>query len=448
MNFIEACRKAISIESTPATGSLELALWLKSYCEDRGLCVELQKEFSGDQEDANIIIRPSSERGENEFLLQNHLDTPAPGPFQLWIKNGQNPFDATIEDGKIYGLGSAEAKLDLLCKIEALSQFKDITAYKLPPVIVGTFGEETGMVGALKLIRKNKISAKKALIGEPSNLRVTNAGKGFASVEIRVPFSEAELSYREAHNLRESTSTQSKLFTGRAAHSSAPQLGESAIRKMFDHIIMLPDSVNIMEADGGTNFNTVPSHAFLELDMGEPTANSIAKKLAFIYKAIRNLESDFIRYKDDKFDPDIATLNIGLVRTFEDHIFIAGNCRIPPIVSQQVYEAWMQNLNEACEKVGAVFRIGDYKKPYRTDEQSMLLKACRDELRAMNLSDEVGTHASTNEASIFSRIGIECVGFGPGLRQDNTHTPLEHIALKDLELAVEFYKRIIGRICL
>lgn len=448
MNFIEACRKIISIESSPTTGSLEVARWLVSYCEAKGLSVELQSEFTGDHEEANVIIRPRGERPENEFLLQSHMDTPAPGPFPLWSKTGQNPFDATIEDGRIYGLGAAEVKLDLLAKIEALSEFVNQKDFKLSPVIVGTFGEETGMNGALKLIRKNKISAKMALIAEPSDLKVVNAGKGFASVEIRIPFSEAELEYRAEHNLRESTSTQSKLFTGKAAHSSTPHLGDSAIKKMFEHILLLPDSVNIMEVDGGTNFNTVPAHAFLELDIGEPVAESIATKINTIYRAIKQVETEFIRYSDEKFDPPKATLNIGLVRTFEDHIFIAGNCRIPPSVSQDIYEQWMDRLKRACESVNSVFRIVDYKKPFRTDENSMLMRACRDELRGMGLSDEVRTQSSTNEASIFSRIGMDCVCFGPGRRQDNTHTPHEHVELKDLELAVEFYKRIIGRICL
>src|SRR5690606_25665139 len=154
----------------------------------------------------------------------------------------------------------------------------------------GTFGEETGMQGALKLIRKNKVSAKMALIGEPSDLRIINAAKGFASVEIRVPFSEKEMEYRDEHNLRESTSTQSKLFNGKAAHSSMPHLGESAIIKMFESLLMLPDSVNVMEMDGGINSNTVPGHAFLEIDMISGIENPISKRIANIYRVTKALE--------------------------------------------------------------------------------------------------------------------------------------------------------------
>ena len=287
-----------------------------------------------------------------------------------------------------------------------------------------------------------------ALIGEPSDLRVINAAKGFASVEIHVPFSEEEMRYREEHNLRESTSTQSKIFRGKAAHSSMPHLGESAIAKMFEYLMMLPDSVNVMELDGGINFNTVPSNSFLEIDIDSFVKDPISRKIANIYRAIKVMELEFLSYKDNDFHPSTPTLNIGLIRTNEDDIQISGTCRIPPVITHEVYEKWMDELRIVCEKNGATFRVNDYKKPYRTEMNSILVKGCLDELRNLGLSDKPITQSSTNEASIFSRIGVECVCFGPGKRENNVHTPQEHVAIADLEKAVEFYKRIIERFCL
>lgn len=448
MNFIEACRKIISIDSTPAHGNYELAVWLADYCRQKGLHAELQDEFIGDTRQANIIVRLKDNRPDAELLLQTHLDTVDPGPFQLWSNNGFNPFDATIIDQKIYGLGSAEVKLDFLCKIEALVQHKDKIHWKLPPVLVGTFGEESGMQGALKLIRKNKVAAKMAIIGEPSDLKIINAAKGFASVEVKIPFSEQEINYRSEHNLRESTSTQSKLFLGKPAHSSAPHMGESAITKMLEHLTMLPESVSIMEIDGGTNFNTVPSHALLEIDIVSNVKNTIAEKIRNIYAAVKQLESEFIKHQDAEFIPAHPTLNIGLIRTYEDHVMISGNCRIPPIITHEIYEKWMSFLRNICDVNEAEFRIIDYKKPFRTNETSILVRGCCDELSAMGLEPAITTQPSTNEASIFSRLGIDCICFGPGRREDNVHTPQEHVAVLDLERATEFYKRIIERFCI
>ncbi|XGC80972.1 M20 family metallopeptidase [Bdellovibrio bacteriovorus] len=448
MDFIESCRQLIAIDSTPTHGNRDLAKWASAFCRQKGLIVEEQEEFVGDLEQVNIIARPQDERPSAEFLFQTHLDTVDPGPFSLWTENGANPFDAHIIDGKIYGLGAADVKLDFLCKLEAIASFPKDSKWRLPPVLVGTFGEESGMTGALKLIRKNKVAAKMALIGEPSDLQLINAAKGFASVEIRVPFSDEEMRYRQDHNLRESTTTQSKLFRGKAAHSSVPHLGESAIVKLFEYLMMLPDTVNIMEMDGGINFNTVPSHAFLEIDMVSMVPDPIAKKVANIYRAVKALEQDFLNFEDKDFYPTTPTLNIGLVRTNENDIQISGTCRLPPIITHEVYEGWMEGLRRVCEANGATFIINNYKKPFRTELNSILVKGCLDELRAMGLSDRPITQASTNEASIFSRIGVDCVCFGPGKREGNVHTPQEHVALADLEKAIQFYKKVIERFCL
>jgi Acetylornithine deacetylase/Succinyl-diaminopimelate desuccinylase and related deacylases len=448
LDFVEACRQLIAIDSTPSSGNQEIARWAAAFCRQKGLVVEEQEEYIGDLAQANVIARHTAERPGAEFLLQTHLDTSDPGHFSHWEKTGQNPFDAHIIDGKIYGLGAADVKLDFLCKLEAMASFPADQKWRLPPVLVGTYGEESGMQGALKLIRKNKVAAKMALIGEPSDLQLISAAKGYASVEIRIPFSEEEIHYRQEHNLRESTSTQSKLFNGKAAHSSTPHLGESAISKMLEYLMMLPDSVNIMEIDGGNNFNTVPSHAFLEIDLVSAVMNPIGKKIANIYRALKSLEVEFLGFKDNDFHPSSPTLNIGMIRTNEDDVQIHGTCRIPPVITHEIYEGWMERLRQVCEENGAIFRVNDYKKPFRTETNSILVKGCLDELRSLGLSDKPVTQASTNEASMFSRIGVDCVCFGAGKREGNVHTPDEHVSLSDLEQAVAFYTKIIERFCL
>lgn len=447
MDFIQACREFIAIDSTPSQGALKAAEFAAKFCEDLGLHVERQVESSPIGEEMNLIIRTQSERQALEFLLQNHLDTVDPGPYHSWGKTGLNPFDASIIENKIYGLGTADVKLDFLVKARALSEFKNVSAFKLPPVLVATYGEESGMLGSLKLIRKNKISPKYAVIGEATNLEIVNAAKGFASVEIQIPFSESEIKYRSEHNLRESTSTQSKVFHGKSAHSSTPHLGESAIVKMLDYLEMLPDSVAIMEIDGGANYNTVPSNAFLELDL-TPIMNPINSKISTIYKAIKKLEKEFSLIHDDSFNPARPTLNIGLIRTYVDHILISGSCRILPSIPQEKFEKWMNDLKLVCEENQSSFRVTDYKKPFKTQDSSVLLKGAQSILNELGLVSKPKSLSSTNETSLFSRLGIECLCFGPGLRDGNIHTPEEHVSIDDLNKAHLFYKKLIERFCL
>lgn len=450
MDFVEACRALIALDSTPLQGNRRVVDWLTQRAIDLGFFVELQEESTGDIPQANIFIRPVQGRPGLEMMYQTRLDTPDPGPFGLWKKNANNPFDAHIIEGHIFGLGAASCKLDFICKLEALTKMKAKNpTWKLPPVLVGTYGCEDGMGGSLKVIRKNMVSCRMAVIGEPSNLQVLSAGKGMARVQIRVPFEADEIRFRDEHNMRESTSTMSKTFQGRSAPSSSPHLGDSAIQKMFQYLEQLPEHISIMEVDGGVEASSVAANAFLEIDPGGMVgvARPMAKKLNRIAALIEDLQSEFLQYSDEDFSPAHPTLNIGRVRTFEGYVDIEGDVRIPAIVSNETYESWMEKATKTCHNVGAEFQVNYYKRPYRTSPESPLVKGALAELSVMNRSSLTGTHSSTNEASLFSRVGIDCISFGPGLRDGNIHTPNENVKVEDLKAATEFYFRLMERFC-
>jgi acetylornithine deacetylase/succinyl-diaminopimelate desuccinylase-like protein len=454
MDFLEACRKFIELDSTPAMGTAELANYAAELCRAVGLEVELQSDNLNGVEQTNLIARPTRERPQKEFLLQTHLDTCDPGAFALWTKTGANPFNASIyrdpasQVELLYGLGAANTKLDFLCKLQAIAEYKPGRDWKLPPVLVGTFGEETGMQGAVRLIRKKKISAVAALVGEPTDMKLVCAGKGFAGVDIEIPFSDEEKELRDKSDLNDGSSTQSRMFKGRAAHSSSPEAGESAVLKMIDYLTKLPDGIVVMEMEGGVSFNTIPSHAMLEIDMIGAVKETIGSKISKIMSAIAEVEKQFAEYSDPEFQPAIPTLNIGIVRTYEDFVKFSGCCRLPPSVSNEVYERWMEILRSACDAVGAVFRVNEYKQPFRTPQDHDLVAICQDELVKMGLKPSLETQSVANEANVFSRFGIPCVVVGPGQGVGNSHAPNEHVRIDQLHDAVRFYRSVLERVCL
>ncbi len=447
--WIDDCRKLIALDSSPTSSTVEVVAYLEQRALQSGFDVEVMHEIQNGITQANIIVRTEKfTPGDSEFLMQTHLDTVDPGPFSLWKKNGSNPFDATIVDGKIYGLGAAEIKLDFLCKLNALKALKGKNFTNLKPVLVGTYGEETGMQGALKLIRKNKINAKFGLIGETSDLKIIHASKGFAVVEIRIPISEDEQKYKVARSSIESTSTQTKLFSGQAAHSSTPHLGDNSIKKMLDYLQKMPENMVLIEADGGTRFNMIPNQAMVEVDLASHVKNTTLQKLNKIYLALQQVEQDMLEVVDHEFEPQHSTLSIGIIRTFDDSLLLGGSCRILPSVSHDQYEKWMLKIQKVCEDCGALFRITDYKKPYRTSDNSILIKTAQSILQKMNLDSNCRSLASTNEASLFSRVNIDCICIGAGLREGNVHTAEEHVKIEDLEKATLFYQQMLERFCL
>lgn len=448
-DFIESCRKVIALDSSPQVSTLEIVNYLAELARSLGLYAEVVEELQNGITQANLIVRLQEQvLGQSDFLLQTHLDTPEPVSFPLWKKNKFNPYDAVIEDGKIYGLGAAEVKLDFLCKLQALASFKNVNFTALQPVLVGTFGEETGMQGTLKLIRKNKINAKYALIGEPSDFKIINAAKGFATVEMRIPFSKEEIEYKRSKDLSEYTSTQTKIFSGKSAHSSTPHLGDNAATKLFEYLAKMPDNVVVTDIDAGTRFNMIPNQAMVELDVAASFADPVIRKINYLYEMIKQVQEQMLLVQDNAFEPKHSTISVGIIRNYEDHILIGGSCRILPNVKQDMYEKWMQMFAEACEKVGAEFRLQDYKKPFRTDTNSILIKGALTELEKLSMQSECMSLASTNEASLFSRIGVECICIGAGKREGNVHTPNEHVEIIDLEKIKIFYGKMIERFCL
>lgn len=460
-DFIELARQMVSFDTSPQSSTVELVQFISKVSKDMGLDVEVQNESQHGQPQSNVIIRMKpAVPGQAHFLLQSHLDTVDPGAYGLWKKNQSNPFEAVIDNGFIYGLGVAEVKVDFLCKLFAMYSVLQKSRQKnsslqnfenLNPVLIGTFGEETGMQGALKIIRKNKINARYALISEPSDLQIINAAKGFVTVEIRIPFSKEELALKERQSQSAETSTQSKVFSGKAAHSSTPHLGENAAVKLFEYLSALPEDTLILEMDAGSRFNMIPHQASVEIDVNTKVPSqfglSMLAKLKKIYQLIQNIESDMKNFLDPEFEPQYSTVSIGVVRMYEDYILVGGSCRIVPSVGHEIYEKWIKTFYSSCAEVGAEFHLQDYKRPYRVNNKSILVKAAQDEMNKLGVKAECRTMASANEASLFSRTGIECICIGVGEREGNIHTPLEKVSLKQIDLAIQFYERMIERLC-
>src|SRR5207253_6685786 len=95
-------------------------------------------------------------------------------------------FNPVIKDDRMYGLGTADTKLDLAAKITALAQAgkprRDV-------YLVGTFGEEHGLIGAKEVAAAGMLPrGALAFVGEPSHLHVITAHKGLMAFEMAARF--------------------------------------------------------------------------------------------------------------------------------------------------------------------------------------------------------------------------------------------------------------------
>lgn len=443
MEFIEAAKALIATDSSHEQGTVDAVKFLRGLAQSLGLSVKVQEEVLHGTPQANILIETGAQK--KKLLLQTHLDTTNPGSFALWTKTGFNPFQASIRGDSIFGLGAADVKLDFLCKLYALHREKN-NPKAHQAVLLGTYGEEDSMQGALKAIRSRTVSPCYALIGEPTDLQLVFSGKGITHLEIIIPHSMRVID--EWSDDEPTGTTQSKVFHGKAAHSSAPAFGENAVEKLLEYMENLPDGIEILNLDGGTAFNTVPTQASLEFDLSAQTNSKLPTQIKHIYKKIKALEGEFKKYPNTEFDPPHPTINIGLIRCFPDHVHMAGAVRWSTHIRESQYTQWIDELIRVCKDNDGVCRVKDVKKPFRTEIEGGFAQICKEEAKRLMPSTTFKTQPVTNEANVFSRFGFECIVFGPGQRQNNAHTPEENVSLADLKKAEEFYWSMIKRVCL
>lgn len=443
MEFIEAAKALIATDSSHGQGTVESVKFLRELAESFGLSATVQEDVSHGVPQANILIE--SGKAKKQLLLQTHLDTTQPGSFALWTKTGFNPFQASIRGDSIFGLGAADVKLDFLCKLFALRREKN-NPKSHQAVLLGTYGEEDLMQGALRAIRSRTVAPCFALIGEPTDLQLVYSGKGITHLEIIIPHKSKVID--EWSEDEPTGTTQSKVFHGKAAHSSTPYLGENAVEKLLDYLEQLPDGIDVLSVDGGSAFNTVPTQASLEFDLTAQRASQLSAQIKNIYKKIKTLESEFKKYPNTEFDPPHPTINIGLIRSSPDHVRMAGAVRWSTHIREAQYTQWIDELIATCKQQQAICRVLDVKKPFRTDTRESFVQLCKEEAARLIPNVDLKTQPVTNEANVFSRFGFECIVFGPGQRQNNAHTPEENVSLADLKKAEEFYWKMIQRVCI
>jgi acetylornithine deacetylase len=139
------------------------------------------------------------------------------------------PFMASRESGgRLYGRGSCDAKGTLVAQIAAAERLRAAGERRVGLLFV--VGEERGSDGA-KLANTIAAGSRFLINGEPTDNRLGRATRGVYRVRVRA--------------------------SGRAAHSSQPELGESAIEKLIDALVELRGMDWPSEPDLGTTYYTV-----------------------------------------------------------------------------------------------------------------------------------------------------------------------------------------------
>lgn len=364
----ELLRKLIQAETMAEKGELAAAEVISDELGRSGTDCRID---SWGQNRANLTAQIKSAGCREGLLFLCHLDVVAPGETG-W---GYPAFAGVESEGKIYGRGSADMKGGIASAVAAIRQIVD-SAVKLEGDIIffAAAGEETDSCGTKRFIRDHSGRLPElagVVIPEPTDFEVVTAHRGMLWLKVTTK--------------------------GRAAHSSAPQLGINAVSSMKSfldemeiyqiaaepHGLLGNCSMSINTISGGKEINVVPDSCSIEID-------------------IRTLPSQNNQQIIDDFEGIIAKLK--------------------------------QKKPEFDAEVAVIREVGALE----TDSNCDFVK---DFCSAVNVS---GTKAVgfTTDGPYFASLGAPVVIFGPGKPQ-LAHKPDEYIDIVDVEKAVEYYKNII-----
>jgi acetylornithine deacetylase/succinyl-diaminopimelate desuccinylase-like protein len=250
--FLQLARQLIAANTVSANGTRQAADLLASLWGHAGLAVRRQVV---EEIHVNVLGGPGGDaHGPGGVLLVTHLDTVPAGPG--WATD---PWTLTEKDGFFYGLGAADVKLDALCKAEAARRLQG-RKFSRPFWLLGTFGEEVGLRGARHFASSDlfrEVAPRDVLCGEPSELQLITAHKGYAVVRCTVRDKKARLVSSAGPGVEELR------FGGKAAHSSTPHLGVNAIEKALAWA--KSSGAPVIAARGGTSSNVVPASCTLHV---------------------------------------------------------------------------------------------------------------------------------------------------------------------------------------
>jgi acetylornithine deacetylase len=229
---VAIARALIDIDSTTGREA-EAGRWLASFLRGQGFTVT-EQAVDGARFNVLAIVPP----GSPSVVLSTHFDCVPPF------------FASRIDGDRLYGRGACDAKGILAAQIAAVDVLRQQGETRVGLLFV--VGEERGSDGAQAAnIAAAANGCRFVVDGEPTDNRLGAATRGILRLKLRAE--------------------------GRAAHSSFPELGDSAIDKLIDALIDLRGIVLPADAilgrthytigliSGGVAPNVVPPSAEAEV---------------------------------------------------------------------------------------------------------------------------------------------------------------------------------------
>ncbi len=378
-NIIKSIQKFIQISSYSGYEK-KAAQYLKS----------LMERLNYDEvyyDECGNVIGIIEGKSDETILFDGHMDTVNVDNEKNWEKS---PFAAVINNDRIYGRGTSDMKAALIAMVYAASVFINNSSLEKNIIVAGTVQEELFEgVSQAKIIEE--LAPDLVIIGEASNLNLCIGQRGRAEIKLTT--------------------------MGKNAHSSSPEHGINAIKKMTKLLNKIQDLEIKYDKDLGEGIlevvditsNPYPGHSVVPhkctvtIDRRLlPCENetSVLKQLKDLIKKIKK--------KDNEFSACVE------IAKAEDVTYTGKKFK-----SQKFFPGWKYNANEK------------------------FVKYILQNLKNNNLNTDIDYYSFCTNGSQSAGIkGIPTLGYGPS-QEGLAHTVDEYIEINQIDKVYQGYISII-----
>ncbi len=182
------------------------------------------------------------------ILLNSHIDTVK--PVNGWIKN---PFEAIIEEDKLFGLGSNDAGAALVSLLATFLHFYEKEDLKYNFIFAATAEEEISGKNGIEQIEDITSSCEFAIVGEPTEMKMAVAEKGLMVIDAEVKGKAGHAARNEGINAIYLALTDIQWFQNYQFKKISSVLG--------------PVKVTVSMINAGTQHNVVPDSCKYTVDV-------------------------------------------------------------------------------------------------------------------------------------------------------------------------------------
>jgi acetylornithine deacetylase len=370
---VELLARLVAFDTVSHRSNLPLVDFLCEYAHG----ARAERVPSPDGKKANLVLRFGPDADDRSGLvLCGHVDV-VPAEEDGWRSD---PFKLRQKDGRLFARGACDMKGFLAI---ATNLAREMGGLREPLVLVFTYDEEVGTVGARDLVERWPACAalpRQAIVGEPTSMRVVRMHKGHVRVRITVH--------------------------GIGAHSALPHLGKNAIEAAARVLVSLRGLRHRLEQEGGPNATHFPEAPFVTLNVGM-IRGGVAVNVV----------------------PDRCVIDVG-VRP------------LPGMENVEAVEAVRAAVANAAGDAPWELDVPSESPPLLLGAAAPVHAALCEALGQRR--DESVCFAT--DGGWLARAGLDCAVFGPG-NIAVAHKPNEFVEKSDLAAARGFLAHAIDRLC-